>query len=255
MNQLSSDLNHIESQVTHLLDELQQLAIDQERDEQTQSLRLSQQAMSQLMDILHRLETPPLMPPENSGQRETDPPLKPTDRNELSDYALQLFASCGESAYQLQATEIMPQMEMISADLALWLARHDCELNLLEACVNALARLANEFRSSDDLVRLFQWMSEIRDAVSQSIQQDMDNSNPGRPWRLLLLNRGIVATRTHNSGFMEQAFDDIIQHLPNDAPDFFREGMGQMEALDYPSAVRSIMSRYYTAWCHQHPLH
>lgn len=239
----------------HLLDELQQMSIEQEQDEQTQSLHLSRQAMSQLMDILHRLETDAVMPAASSGQRETDPPISPTDRNELSNYALQLFATCSETAYQLQAPEIMPHMEMLSADLALWLARHDCELNLLEPCVNALARLANEFRSSDDLVRLFQWMSEIRDAVSQSIQQDMDNSNPGRPWRLLLLNRGIVATRTHNSHFMEQAFDDIIQHLPGDAPDFFREGMGQMEALDYPSAVRSIMSRYYTAWCHQHPLH
>ncbi len=40
-----------------------------------------------------------------------------------------------------------------------------------------------------------------------------------------------------------------------DAPDFFREGMGQIEALDYPPQVREVMQRYFEVWCVGQRLH
>jgi hypothetical protein len=54
---------------------------------------------------------------------------------------------------------------------------------------------------------------------------------------------------------MEEAFEALAEHLPEEAPGFFREGMGQMDALGYPQRVRIIMQRYYDQWCGQRLLH
>ncbi len=54
---------------------------------------------------------------------------------------------------------------------------------------------------------------------------------------------------------MEEAFETLVQNLPEDAPAFFREGMGRMEAPNYPPRVREVMERYYRKWCLQHTLH
>ena len=71
--------------------------------------------------------------------------------------------------------------------------------------------------------------------------------NPRDPWRLLLINRAIVATRSHNRELMESAFDALLENLPSDAPSFFAEGMEQMAVIDYPDHVRELMKRYYLA--------
>ena len=65
-------------------------------------------------------------------------------------------------------------------------------------------------------------------AVPATISQDLEKINPGRPWRVLLLNRGIVATRSHNTRLMEEAFAVLTRHLPEDAARFFTEGMQQI---------------------------
>jgi hypothetical protein len=81
-------------------------------------------------------------------------------------------------------------------------------------------------------------------AVSPVISQDLEKANPGRPWRVLL-TRSIVATRSHNAGLMEQAFAELTNSTPDDAGQFFTEGMQQMDALNYPEHVRAIMAKYH----------
>ena len=79
--------------------------------------------------------------------------------------------------------------------------------------------------------------------------------NPGRPWRVLLLNHGIVATRSHNTELMEAAFTLLASKLPEDATRFFSEGMQQMEALGYPPHVRETMEKYHHEWPVNRSLH
>ncbi len=81
--------------------------------------------------------------------------------------------------------------------------------------------------------------------MSPAVSQDTDRSDPRRPWRLLLLNRAIVATRSLKPALMEVAFDAVLEHLPEEAARFFEEGMAQMDALDYPPHVRAVIERYY----------
>ena len=54
---------------------------------------------------------------------------------------------------------------------------------------------------------------------------------------------------------MEEAFESLIEHLPDEAPTFFREGMEQMDALSYPPQVRDLMQRFHEKWCAQRVLH
>jgi hypothetical protein len=44
---------------------------------------------------------------------------------------------------------------------------------------------------------------------------------------------------------MEHAFEELIRNVPEDAEQFFKQGMQQMEALDYPEHVRAVMTRYF----------
>jgi hypothetical protein len=93
-----------------------------------------------------------------------------------------------------------------------------------------------------------EFMGHAIRAASALIKQDLEKNNPGRPWRLLHLNRGIVATRSHNPALMEEVFEELVRELPEEAPGFFAEGMQQMEALNYPPHVRKVMGRYFAKW-------
>jgi hypothetical protein len=64
-----------------------------------------------------------------------------------------------------------------------------------------------------------------------------------------------VATRSHDTGLMEDAFSVLTSKLPEDATRFFSEGMGQMDALDYPPHVRTVMEKYHREWPVNRALH
>ena len=72
--------------------------------------------------------------------------------------------------------------------------------------VNALANFANRMHEPSALEPLATFMGRVIQASASLIKEDLEKNNPGRPWRVLHLNRGIVATRTHNPTIMEQVF-------------------------------------------------
>ncbi len=139
--------------------------------------------------------------------------------------------------------------------MALWVARHDGQIDTLEPVVDALALLANTIRTPQTLETLSAEIGRIVAAVAPVISRDLEKINPGRPWRVLLLNYSIVATRSHNTAMMEQAFAVLTRHLPEDAGRFFSEGMQQMDALDYPEPVRKVMAKYHRQWSMDRSLH
>jgi len=178
---------------------------------------------------------------------EVDPRDRPgLDR--LGSYALGLIEEISATAALLQLEDLSREIEIQAYPLGVWLARRGGRLDRIEPIVNAVAFLANHTTDAADLERLYKGISEIIEAVSPTIRSDLAESEPGRPWRLLLLNRAIVATRSHDPDLMVAAFSAVVEQLPDDAPRFFAEGMEQMDLLGYPTRVRRVMQRFHEQW-------
>ncbi|MBK1718981.1 hypothetical protein CKO27_15260 [Thiocystis violacea] len=178
-----------------------------------------------------------------------------SDPEVLLEHGLHLLAQLAGVAERLGLADQARAIEQLALPLSCWMLRRGCELPHPEPVVNAMALLANSLRQPERLAELFGLMTEVMDGIGSERGLEMELGNPARPWRVLLMNRAIVATRSHQPILMEEAFDSIVEHLPEDAPDFFREGMGQMEALDYPVHVREVMRRYFEVWCVGQRLH
>ena len=175
-------------------------------------------------------------------------PILMDDVNQLGDYGLNLLADLAAWAQQLGLKDAYFGIGMTSLTIADWTIRHLGRIRSPEPVVNALADAANRTTEAGELERMARFMGEVIHACDSFIQQDMEKTNPGRPWRLLHLNRGIVATRSHNPALMTQVFDELVRALPEEAPGFFEQGMQQMEALNYPPTVREVMERYRSTW-------
>jgi hypothetical protein len=202
------------------------------------------QALDQMVDVMTRVES--------DLQSSSD--VTSADITEIGDYALQLHEALSAATRQPGVSEQQP-LARLAINIALWIARHGGQIDTLEPVADAIALLANSCREPVELGRLSGIISELISATSSFISQDLEKMNPGRPWRILLINHGIVATRSHDTGLMEKAFSLLTSKLPEDATRFFSEGMGQMDALDYPPHVRKVMEKYHREWPVNRALH
>ena len=175
-------------------------------------------------------------------------PTSREDVTQIGDYGMTLLTDLAAWAAQLNLPVPRQDLEIVTLGAADWIMRHEGQIRALEPAVNALANFANRMQEPAALEPLTLFMGRVAQASAKFIKQDLEKNNPGRPWRVLHLNRGIVATRTHNPVLMEQVFADLVRYLPEDAPAFFAEGMQQMEALNYPQPVRQVMVRYFDLW-------
>ncbi len=196
------------------------------------------EALEQFLTIAQRLDR---------EEGESGPILK-EDASQLGDYGLRLLLDIMAWAARLELEAARRELEAVALTIGDWIVRHEGEIRTLEPLVNAFAGLANRTRDTAALEALAIFMGQVIRQTSTLLKQDLEKNNPSRPWRLLHLNRGIVATRSHNPTLMEEAFENLIRDLPEEAPGFFAEGMQQMEALDYPPRVRAVMRRYFDRW-------
>lgn len=169
--------------------------------------------------------------------------------SELGDYGITLLMDLGQWARQLGLDSADAEFDQIALAFADWVMRHGGEIRTLEPLVDALARLANRARETEMLEDLAHLMTRVIHATASQARHDHHaKTRPSEPWRLLHLNRGIVATRTHNTALMEQVFDELVCDLPTDARQFFADGMQQMDRFGYPRTVRNVMARYFDRW-------
>ncbi len=177
-----------------------------------------------------------------------------TEINTLTEYGLHLLEELANAARSLGQSELATEIEQLAVPLALWSARHGGEIRNLSPVVNAVAHFANQASHPHIMAELYTQCCELIDATSPTCEAAAVD-NPRDPWRLLLINRAIVATRSHNRALMESAFDALLENLPSDAPSFFAEGMEQMTIIDYPDDVREVVRRYYLAHAVPRRLH
>lgn len=201
-------------------------------------------AYGQLLEIMQQLDNP------IASAAPTDSAV-PVD--ELSNFAFDLL---DETARQLSATDAYSEpLARLRLGFANWFAHHDAHIERLEGLIDSAALVANRTRDVDFLARLASVLLALTDAAAAHYKTDLDKQNPGRPWRILHINLGIVATRSRRADIMEQAFARLTAHLPQDAAQFFHQGMEQLQRVDYPESVRSVMTKYYDRWGNKPALH
>lgn len=236
----SGTLDSLRTRIAPLL-----AACDDSESADTGGLAELAQAFDQLFDVLARAES------DLRSGGSTDS----ADVTRLGEYALQLTDNLAARLTQAGRQDLRQALAMLNINLALWVAQHGGIIDTLDPVVDAIALVANNITDPQQLAELSDLIGTIIKAVSPVISQDLEKINPGRPWRVLLLNQSIVATRSHDTTLMEAAFAVLTENLPEDAGPFFTEGMQQMDALDYPAHVREVMERFHRQWNIDRSLH
>jgi hypothetical protein len=193
-------------------------------------------AMKQSIDIMQRVDA--------DRRHKSGEPLGAGEISQIGDYALSLLDELSVIAANRGLQTSMLALQRLSIPVAQWIAGHGGDISSLDIVVNAFASYANEIRQEDKLKQLSDSIARVIQAVSDDIRRDLEAANPMRPWRILNLNWGIVATRSHHVETMQQVFDQLIENIPADAKNFFREGMQQMDIIGYPEHVREVMDKY-----------
>ncbi len=165
------------------------------------------------------------------------------EATEISDYGFVLLLKLVDLMEKLDLPHRRREIEQISLVFARWTISYGGTINTLEPLVNAIAQLANLLQEKNALVELCALIDDLVNHCSPELMRD-DDDEAARAWRLLHVNRGIVATRSHDLDAMKRAFDDFLRYLPQDATGFFAEGLKEMDALDYPDHVRAVMEFY-----------
>jgi len=180
-----------------------------------------------------------------NDQSEPNLAINQDEIEDLADYGLALLEKFTGCAQNLNCDESFAIFEQLSIPLAIWAAQHNFTINNIELVVNAISKTANHTDDKQHLSELIDAIEVIIESIAINIKTDQDKSNMGRPWRILNLNQGIIATRTQDAKLMEAVFEQLIYRLPGDAPGFFAEGMQQMDSIEYPEHVRDVMQKYF----------
>ncbi|WP_316364441.1 hypothetical protein [Candidatus Thiodiazotropha sp. CDECU1] len=207
-----------------------------------------QQAMHRLMELLEIL-----IDQVESADEATHTSLD--ELSELGDYGIKLLVDFSTIAAGLEMPRESEEMEDLTLPMALWIVRHQGELRTLEPVINSLARLANRFREPSQLQQLYDLSVELIQAMEPLMQQEPTRIELAHPWSILVMNQAIIATRSYQPELIEQAYETLCRLLPDQAPDFFREGMEQMDAQNYPQLVKEVVEKYYNLWGQPRTLH
>jgi hypothetical protein len=172
--------------------------------------------------------------------------ISSTEATDIGEHGFILLLKTIDLMDKLDLPHKRKEVEQVSLIFARWIIRYRGRIVHLEPVVNACAQLANLLQDKKALKVLYSLMTQIADGCTTEIKQDLEASDHQlRPWRLLHINRSIVATRSHDPEMMKKAFDELLVYLPHEADGFFAEGMKEMEALNYPPHVRNLMEFYY----------
>jgi len=221
-----------------------QTAGDSATDETPEQLMAG---MEQAIDVMERADA-------DAAVKQGEAVLSAAEITEIGDFALGLLRALVDRVETASGRQDR-DLTRLAIPISLWIARQGGHINKLELVVNSLAAWANELRDTQQIAELVRVIREIIDAASDEIRKDLEQTNPLRPWRILNLNYGIVATRSHDPALMDEAFAVLVENLPQDARAFFREGMQQMDVVGYPEEVREVVEKYDRMWGSGDTLH
>lgn len=209
-------------------------------------------AMDQAIDVMERVDA------DSAAKKEINTEnmglLEEKDISKIGQYTLDLLEGM-VTHVQNKTGEQNRELIRLSVPVSLWVARHGGKLSQIDMLVNSLAGFANEISEPHALAELTAVIKEIIDACDAEICRDVEQTNMMRPWRILNLNYGIVATRSYQTEIIERVYETLMKNLPQDARQFFKEGLQQMDAIGYPDEVREVVERYNKMWGSESSLH
>jgi len=172
--------------------------------------------------------------------------------SQIGDQAISCLIELGNWAERLNLLTEQAMLEEIALTAAHWVIKHQGEIRNLEVIVNLLAAKANQTSDKTILSALFHVINDVIDSAATEFKDDLDKSDPSRPWRMLNFNFAIVATRTGSKELMAKAFDTLGRNLPEDCPQFFEEGLRQSQKEVYGPEIKTIMVEYFKKWTTLH---
>ncbi|AEK58608.1 MULTISPECIES: hypothetical protein [Acidithiobacillus] len=170
-----------------------------------------------------------------------DPSLPEDEPERIGDLTIGLLLDLATWADRLGERPAKAAMEIVSVAVAAWLVQNGQPIHTLEPVVNGLAILANAEKDAEPLQSLARLMGAVAEAAATDFAADLESQDPQRPWRILLFNWAITATRAQDPEQMRTAFAALQRYLPADAPLFFQEGRQQVLQGDYTPEVRETM--------------
>lgn len=145
-------------------------------------------------------------------------------------------------------------IKQLAMSTGVWIVHKGGSLQEMGLLVNAVATFANQSQRQQDLEALYEASVYLLVGADEFIKADLDKRNTMRPWRLLNLNHGIIATRTNNIDLIKRAYAYLIQHLPEEAKGFFTLAWQKVQSQQHPPHVRKLVEQYYRLYTEEMPL-
>lgn len=170
-----------------------------------------------------------------------DAPLPMVDADIAVADALRACAALESWIQQLNEPQSLPTLDSLVTGIALWTMRHDCPLHVPEPVVNALARLANRAETRQDVAAAYALMQGTVEHLTPQLGADLEQSNPERPWRVLLVNFAIAGIRSGDKLLAEHAFSALNAGLPHERAGFFAEALQLAESASLDPELTALI--------------
>ena len=176
-----------------------------------------------------------------------DAPLAMVDADIAAADALRACAGLESWINQLDQSILLPALDTLTTGIALWSMRHDSPLHAPEPVVNALARLANRAETRQDVAAAFALMQGTVEHLKPQLGADLEQSNPERPWRVLLVNFAITGIRSGDKLLASHAFSALNAGLPLERAGFFAEALRLAESAGLDMEMTALIRQQSAA--------
>jgi len=223
------------------------LSLRAENDESANQAMQMIEALISNIDIMQRVDS--------DCQANGNDTLAEADINQIGDYALSLITQLVVIAANRGLQKVIVDLTRLAMPVSSWIVSHKGKILQLDTVVNAIASYANVLTNPEMLEQLSYFIESIMPAIEEDVKRDLEATNPMRPWRILNLNWGIVATRSHNVKLIDKVYTQLMMNIPADVHGFITEAMQQMDIIGYPDHVREVVARHYNSLGYNQQLH
>lgn len=184
----------------------------------------------------------------SAEQCKPDENLEPEEISQIGEYGFHLLTQLLQWMQNHNQQTFFVKIRTLILSLCVWVTEHKGEIKTLEPAVDSLAQIANATQDINELYEVLDLMNTIIAGCAANIKNDIEDTNPMRPWRLLLLNRAIIATRTRDTELITNVYHELANLLPNDVSGFFNESMQEMDRRSYPDEVKQVVQEYFNRY-------